>query len=1397
MPKTIINCRKRTDFEMADYTVRENPGEAYTIREYVTGLPLGPDELLPDEHGIYPVNPLGFFVGTDADGNPAPLKTAPATQFYISDRDTDAEGNLSTIDAQFIAQEAVTIDGPYTVFTGDAPGFPVESLVCDTETSPWTYTAVITGKIPGAYGIQFTNATSDDYEPTGILDSVQSGTMEFADGKTTFTFTTPSQINLEGPVGPGKLYATIVVSDKDYIYVSDTGEVYRFAVDGEPLGYFSLAGIYHFDALDPEDEVTVCHAANGYSDQQVMEAVEERTELISRSGKHPSSEVDDLAGAGVITRWFHDCGDVDLSGGKYGSSVMVPGFGLGAGFMGKCHRANEGETVPDMDEDIPHPLITFGYGTKRDATNPSTGTPALPLDWPFTDLSGAYDGDDINNSITLTREPMEVTGGTTRGGMLSDTGLRNRAHLCLVNDFTPDEDDTTCLKKTFVNLAAPITTKDGEEYELTVSLQNVGEDAFMNGDKKDLSGYYAYISQPRVYVMGGRWEFSNTRVSVTDVSGMVLTLDGPFEDGEGEDLADTDVRVKVKYGNGGRNSFAATGTLDSTGTTLTLAEGTVVPEEVKSGNPFICGAFYVPANNEETGFVSERLGLNGARDGNSILIPDKGDGGNDSLNVYNTFYNYAKDDDKDGRINLGEDSPFIATVYPTVTNTFGWSTVHRRKITVLDRLMTDEADCGAGSVFGLLTRVNKDLIEQAGWDSAKAGWAGFTPEQYPLDLAGYIDPVGRVSVLGTSIAVGGNGEVSEEAVSQPVRQALRAVAMLAEDARTVRYRHDKPEFYNNKFRKDASAVTSYENMFDDSTELTASNLNAAVLSLRLRHLPGVISQVESDQYGEPVSSAGVNAYKQAGMEYYRSNPYGYTGKFTTTDLVEENGCDFVNCGTERVYSQLSSVRALLDNDIEWVKTYGIMEDILRVAEAEYVPMTTEYYNPFLFHDSAAWTEPFDAFTKIMSVDGIPYPADEDYRSYETLSMEQTAFVSGDLYDYYSWFVTLGGGDLGNDKFIATTMPNSDGLPEGFLDYFTEYVPMKASGLPRRNWDGTRVGIDPSDTNGRIYKTRWEWYLDENGCLPEEMGKYATDTFYASSMQDDPNMNATVFPDMTAVMSRNYSASPYTVSRAIYSREPFTNSGDYYSRSNGAVSYVRVYMKFTFSADFGRWICTDYRQAPVSYLTPLYGHEALEAEIDGKRVWSSSTCELYTWKNVLSHKYSEYKPLDISPEVVPEVMSGGRLTKPWRAVDDTDSPGLGLYAPADKTGGKTAAGAETEDGIVHANFWSVRNHLRPATGVLTGTDVPATWYEGDTRMDADDNGIMSDPVLWGQFDYPVKGQIIYHLPSTEDPEADMSSIRLIYAKPNADTGEMDTGDILIGESGRKLAAAFGNEATPEE
>lgn len=1377
---------------MADYTVRENPGEAYTIREYVTGLPLGPDELLPDEHGIYPVNPLGFFAGTDADGNPVPLKKAPATQFYISDRDTDAEGNLSTIDAQFIAQEAVTIDGPYTVFTGDAPGFPVESLVCDTETSPWTYTAVITGKIPGTYGIQFTNATSDDYKPTGILDSVQSGTMEFAGNKTTFTFTTPSQINLEGPVGPGKLYATIVVSDKDYIYLRDTGEVYRFADNGNPLGYFSLAGIYHEDELSPDDGVTVCHAANGYSDQQVMEAVEERTGLISNAGKHPSSVEDDLYGAGVITRWFHDCGDVDLSGGKYGSSVMVPGFGLGAGVMGKCNRVTDGESEPELDTDIPHPLITFGYGTKSDAVNQSTGTPALPLDWPFTDISGAYDGDDINNSITLTREPVEVTGGTTRGGMLSDAGLRNRAHLCLANDFTADPDaGTTCLKKTFVNLAAPITTKDGEEYELTVSLQNVGDDAFRRGNKKDLSGYYAYISQPRVYVMGGQWVFSGTRVSVTGVSGLVLTLDGPFEDSDGEDLADTGVRVKVKYGMGGRKTLAATGTLDASGTTLTLAEGTEVPPADEMEDAYICGAFYVPANNEETEFVSERLGLNGARDGNTTLVPDRGNGDDGTLNVYNTFYNYAKDEDKAGRINLGEDSPFIATVYPTVTNTFGWSTVHRRKITVLDRLMSDEADCGADSVFGLLTKVNKDLVEQAGWDSAKAGWAGFTPEQYPLDLNGYIDPLERVSVLGTCLAVGGNGGVSEEAVAQPVRQALRAAAMLAEDARTVRYRHDMPGFYGNKFRKNASAVTSYDDMFDDSTVVSASDLNAAALSLRLRHLPAVISKVESDEYGEPVSAAGVNAYKQADLEYYRSNPYGYAGEFTTTDLVEENGCDFVNCGTERAYSQLSSVRALLENEIEWVKTDGIMEDILRVAEAEYVQMGTEYYNPFRFHDSATWTEPFDAFTKIMSVDGIPFPVPAEIRGTTgDLSEDQRAFVSGDVFDYYRYFVELGGGDISTNPFIAALMPNSDDLPEGFVEYLTDYVPMKASGLPRRNWDGTRVGTSGSDTD-RVYKTRWKWYQEENGCDEAEMGRYATDIFYEAGISDDPNMNTTDFGNMLASLERNYSAAPYTVDRSIYSREPFTNSGDYYSRSNGAVSYVRVYMKFTFSADFGRWICTDYRQAPVSYLTPLYGHEALEAEIGGKRVWSSSTCELYTWKNVLSHKYSEYKPLDISPEVVPEVMSGGRLAKPWRSVDDAETPGIGLYAPADKTGGKTAAGAETEDDIVHANFWSVRNHLRPATGVLTGTDVPATWYEDGERMDADSNGIMADPVLWGQFDYPVKGQVIYHLPSTEVPDADMTSVRLVYVNPNGDTG-----DLVSGSSNTRLTVASGNMATPE-
>ena len=170
-------------------------------------------------------------------------------------------------------------------------------------------------------------------------------------------------------------------------------------------------------------------------------------------------------------------------------------------------------------------------------------------------------------------------------------------------------------------------------------------------------------------------------------------------------------------------------------------------------------------------------------------------------------------------------------------------------------------------------------------------------------------------------------------------------------------------------------------------------------------------------------------------------------------------------------------------------------------------------------------------------------------------------------------------------------------------------------------------------------------------------------------------------------------------------------------------------------------------------------------------------------------YDDYQPLDINPALVDEVMTErngkNRIMVPYASVQ---FGGLGLNAPTGRSGGTWM----TQIGGQSANFWSVRENLRPATGALPGTDIPSyqknsstgEWEHGHT------DGIMSDAVLWGQYDYPKKRETEYHLPDVESPDADLTTRRLIYARTNPDTGTWETGDIQVGSTENVISTSTG-------
>lgn len=205
------------------------------------------------------------------------------------------------------------------------------------------------------------------------------------------------------------------------------------------------------------------------------------------------------------------------------------------------------------------------------------------------------------------------------------------------------------------------------------------------------------------------------------------------------------------------------------------------------------------------------------------------------------------------------------------------------------------------------------------------------------------------------------------------------------------------------------------------------------------------------------------------------------------------------------------------------------------------------------------------------------------------------------------------------------------------------------------------------------------------------------------------------------------------------------------------------MKFKFSARVGRWYTVDYRQTPMSYLTPLYGAKALEEKIGAIGIWTDSTCDAMGWKDALMHPYYKYPPLDVNPKVIPKLIENEptngkdvdtenntdlytsrvslpRFARPYMPVSEG---GLGLNAPCDANGNSAATASLAT--MPHANFWSVRKHLRPAVSVLEGSDIPGY---ADGGIHSRSGGTMGDAVLWGQFDFPKKdmSQPTYNIPS---------------------------------------------------
>lgn len=1464
---------------MSDYVHKDTT----RIHEYVTSPSLDASEArIPNEHGVYPINPLGFpefsSCADSCNGDESCTKEClgKGTAAYPQSAHFSVENSWIDIpDADKIVEIGANVENLH----GEYISFPIEELYAVEPGIANDYIVKVAGDLSQAIHtptdddenvpsvkLALDNAGYEDYSITGLFETPELLDAPSFDGNTTSLHLQYDNCRITGRIGKGRLVIKLIIGEtggddrfvlltsqansaEDGLYkIVDDGPWVRVSSVEKATGRESVSDGNPYDNPASLDNSPLCgHVRHGYSDREVAEHVEKIAGGIIQNARHPMSVPGDLSGAGSFTKWFVECGGVVLGTSHHnGESVVVDGFGLGGNYSGNCAYGDSCEHVKKVkDSDITDsPVTTFSIGT-----TPEVGEIGLPLDWPFTEVSEFADEDNENN-ITLVKSEMNFSDGSGKVGGLSrevyetcdkcgGTGVfdgdpcpecngegevlvgrsvSNRIHICVNSDFKPGADGKTTFKKTYVHLPAPLDTKDGDEYEVTVSLPMINTDqAYQEQDPAAaLSAYYEYVSQPRVVVMGGYWKFSSTmnewfERGRPDVTGEIVIPGATAFAGEDGDIPEgTRVRFTLDGMTNCPRFTDMTGVLEENkpgNVRITNLVGYPYGARIRDRHMKICGLAYLGNPDEEPfNYTDTAMGLHSRN--NVTLGSTDTDGEPGSLSEYNKFITPHKDDERSGRVSIngdGDARQILASVYPTTTSTFRWSVIGRNRMRHLDKLMTDEWDLGENSISAMIWNSNKKLIDFT--DTAE--FFGYGENEYWFNSATMPTRYAKKnfgpgkSVIGSQLRIYISESDNRSPISNPVRQARKAAAMFASDFAKLRMYHGKklPKISaSSEIRTEDDEINvPLSDYFGNwhgtapSSAVTGNSIASAAWLSKARHLPEyvIVSGQDMSAAGNSVIGANPFVEEQISKRYkagFAKETYG-NGTYGTNDGTEVIPCNVRMVGKNEAFAYRSVISARVENDADAVQDI-LYNDANRVAELQKVSIDawapglaydfTMPYNYLLgSSDYQKWMDIYSATANVFSIDCIPTPDDCDV---PTLSDEQKVMLSGDPMVTYKE-------ESGNDiLFTATNLPFYDeDSPRSvaLTNMLRKMVSPYGAKMPVRFWDGTRVSIATNGVkNNEIARlTRLEWPELECDMPGATRSNIVDDEFIGKSANGitvDVNLN---YVRMEDKLHMNWSAPPVKVNRDWYNKLPFTGSGQY----AGPSGYVRVFMKFKFSAQAGRWYTVDYMQAPMSYLSPLYGANTLETEVDGIRIWGDSVCAPeMSWKETLMHPYYKYTPMDINPQAIASLVKNiptgsaadrenatdsgnsqidmSRFETPYRSVSDG---GLGISAPANVNGDPMEG--EALENSIHANFWSVRKHLRPAVSVLDGTDIPAYDSYGGAR--ASTGGTMGDSVLWGQYEFPRKGgEPDYDIPPT-DPE--------------------DTGDKLILSTGEYVSFSDGD------
>ena len=1017
----------------------------------------------------------------------------------------------------------------------------------------------------------------------------------------------------------------------------------------------------HSEVIDQDDTVNdnvpCCnHFRKTYSHEEASEYVKGQIGDVASFGVKSMSVTD--CDGGFID-WFTTDGEVNIGNGHV--PLFVNGFGLGQFYRASGTNVDTKDALPRDDyeenDNTRHPWLTWAYGTRSDART-TTNLVALPRDWPFHVVSESsvtkYDEVTDTNNITFVK--CGVDGSSTIGNLEYDREdsegndehvLINRHHVVLYPEFS-DLDGKVIVKPTFIHLPASMDTKDGETIELTVSIQNVDQNSFGSGDNAvTLSGYYAAMSQPRVYVMGGVQKFSNKRMPVdkgsieqhfdvdgTDIVYTEYVLSTPIvaKSATGEPLeTGTQVRANILVSKanatGERRKFVASGyilSIDSDGSS-SPSGGTVFsfkgkfPYDIngRGWNNYvftICGIAYL---DDEDNPTETKMGIVSRDD--DVMKGDEGTGSADELDEFNKFL--AVSSDNDGRTNLPhvDKRYLLATVYQSATNTFPWEFVGRHRMSKLSRNWSDEHHRNRGGFKSLVHLIYEqdqklydtfksldDLAKYIATDAKYWTYAKYWPASYSHDNSWSWTSLG--SVLQVQLSTNINTPITAF-YGNPVRQASRAIQNFANDFNHMRLLSASG---NKKARVQVTGIlvdrdsgewpSADETIIDtaikpdtSSTAWMSEFVNSAWCA-NVRSLPDYVLRADEDSEshvdGPVFVSNSMCSYDINAWSTYLANlPYNANSDspYKASACIDEEPNTVL--GTPRdyeVYSGNSVCEQIADVVVR--KTNNLaswVNDIRRYTETVLaVKIDDSLMNlPLTTMMYMAGNKTLDWMIPFTNIASLD-GAPIPYIGLSTLDSlvdAQQEYASFDAVQMYRYGYRKLYPDSSDTISDVSTI-----MPPTIID--------GEQSVALSNFIQKYVATYGAEMYKHVYQGNR--ILLKNGKLPSE-----TEPIYLRSIDRVNKRNTDASDFVDRYIMDNFAAigsdtRDSNVDRSYVSASSISMTAMPYSHNNGAQysnkTYTRVFMQFTFSQKAGRWYTTDYRQYPTNYLTPLYGADALDA-----------------------------------------------------------------------------------------------------------------------------------------------------------------------------------------------------------